>query len=70
MTIVDGEPRLLLTVEEATERLGIGRSSMYRLVLSGDVESIKVGRLRRIPEECLRAHVERLLEVSRRQREA
>jgi excisionase family DNA binding protein len=70
MTTVDGERRLLLTIEEAAERMGIGRSSMYRLVLSGAVESVKVGRLRRIPEECLRAHIERLLEVSRRQREA
>src|SRR3954454_16578043 len=48
-----GEPRLLLRIEEAAERLGIGRSLMYRLVMSGAVESVPLGRLRRIPSECL-----------------
>ena len=52
--------QLLLRVEEAAARLGIGRSLMYRLVLSGEVESVHVGRLRRIPAECLAEHVARL----------
>ena len=30
---------------------------MYRLVLTGEVESVDVGRLRRIPVECLDEHV-------------
>jgi len=47
------QDRLLLRIEEAADRLGIGRSLMYRLVLSGEVESIRVGRLRRIPVDCL-----------------
>ena len=54
------EQQLLLRVEEAAARLGIGRSLMYRLVLSGEVESVHVGRLRRIPAECLVEHVARL----------
>ena len=52
--------RLLLRIEEAAERLGIRRSLMYRLVLSGAVDSVAVGRLRRIPSECLREYVDRL----------
>lgn len=52
--------RLLLRIEEAADRLGIGRSLMYRLVLSGEVESVPVGRLRRIPCEALTDYVERL----------
>lgn len=64
MTAVS-EPRLLLRIEEAAQRLGIGRSLMYRLVLSGEVESVHVGRLRRIPAECLSEHVERLRQESR-----
>ena len=51
------EQLLLLRIEEAAARLGIGRSLMYRLVLSGEVESVHVGRLRRIPAECLVEHV-------------
>jgi excisionase family DNA binding protein len=58
--VEDLEPRLLLRIEEAAERLGIGRSLMYRLVLSGAIESVPVGRLRRIPSECLREYVDRL----------
>jgi excisionase family DNA binding protein len=43
MTTVDHERRLLLTIDESADRLGIGRSLMYQLVLSGEVESVKVG---------------------------
>ena len=44
---------VLLTVEEAAERLRIGRTSMYRLVSTGVVESVTIGRLRRVPSDCL-----------------
>ena len=56
----ESQPRLLLRIEEAAERLGIGRSLMYRLVLAGEVQSVPVGRLRRIPSEALTEYVERL----------
>ena len=49
--------RVLLTVEEAAERLGIGRSNMYRLLATGQVRSIRIGRLRRIPVEALDHYV-------------
>lgn len=51
---------LLLTVEDAAARLGIGRTVMYALVKSGDVESIRIGHLRRIPVDALHAFVEAL----------
>ena len=57
---VVGEKQLLLRVEEAAQRLGIGRSLMYQLVLSGSVESVPIGRLRRIPAECLDEYIQRL----------
>ena len=44
---------LVLTVEEAAERLGIGRTVMYALVSSGAVESVRIGRLRRVPTDAL-----------------
>lgn len=40
--------RTLLTVEEAAERLHIGRTRMFALVKSGEIESVQIGRLRRI----------------------
>lgn len=51
---------VLLTVEEAAERLRIGRTSMYRLVSIGAIETVTVGRLRRVPPECLAEYVARL----------
>ena len=53
-------PRLLLTVEEAAERLGIGRTLMYSLVASSQVESVRIGRLRRIPDDALQDFILRL----------
>jgi excisionase family DNA binding protein len=44
---------LVLTVEQAAERLGVGRTVMYALVSSGAVESVLIGRLRRIPADAL-----------------
>jgi excisionase family DNA binding protein len=44
---------LVLTVEQAAERLGVGRTVMYALVGSGAVESVQIGRLRRVPADAL-----------------
>ncbi len=57
--------RIVLTVKEAAERLGIGRTMVYALVRCGDIESIAIGRLRRIPIDALDDFVGRLREVTR-----
>lgn len=54
-------PGLLLTIEEAAQRLRVGRCTMQALVLSGDVRSLKIGRLRRIPPEALTDFIEHQL---------
>jgi len=51
--------RLLLTVSEAAQQLGIGRSLLYELLADGQVESIHVGRLRRIPIDALADFIDR-----------
>jgi excisionase family DNA binding protein len=53
-------PRLLLTVEEAAERIGVCRSNMFKLIRHGDVKSVKVGRLRRVTPAALEDFVRRL----------
>ena len=53
--------RLLLTVEAAAERLSISRTRMYALIKSGEVASVQVGRLRRIPVSALDNFTARLL---------
>lgn len=45
--------RTLLTVEEGAERLGIGRTRMFALVKSGEIESVQIGRLRRIHPDAI-----------------
>jgi excisionase family DNA binding protein len=56
----DTAPRLLLTVEEAAERIGICRSNMFRLIRRGEIQSVKVGRLRRVTPAALEEFVRRL----------
>ena len=62
MSMSEGVPvaPLLLTVEQAAQRLGIGRTSLFALIRTGEVESVAVGRLRRVPAECLDEYVARL----------
>jgi len=47
----------LLTVEEAAGKLGIRRSLMWRLVSTREVESLHIGRLRRITVEALDRYI-------------
>ena len=54
------DPRRLLTAEETARRLSIGRTLVYRLMASGDLESVRIGRLRRIPAIALDDYVHRL----------
>lgn len=56
--------RIVYTVEEAAERLGVGRTLVYALVRRGDIESINIGRLRRIPCDALDDFVLRLRQLT------
>ncbi|MEW2377523.1 helix-turn-helix domain-containing protein [Micromonospora sp. NPDC047812] len=60
MTTADN--RIVLTIEEAAQRLGIGRTSMYALIKSGDIRTVTIGRLRRVPVQCLNEYVSNLLD--------
>ena len=52
--------KILLTVDEAAQRLGIGRSHAYIFVMRGEIPSIKLGRSRRVPATAVDEFVERL----------
>ncbi|MDA1258028.1 MAG: excisionase family DNA-binding protein [Chloroflexi bacterium] len=58
------EDRLLLTPEEAARRLSVGRSHLYLKIASGEIESVRIGRSRRIPRHALDAYVAMLLRES------
>lgn len=47
----------LLTVTEAHSSLGISRTALYALLRSGEVESVKIGRSRRITPDALNRFV-------------
>lgn len=53
--------KLLLTVEEAAERLSISRTRMYALLGRNVIYSIKEGRARLVPVAELERYVERRL---------
>ncbi|AVH97285.1 MULTISPECIES: helix-turn-helix domain-containing protein [unclassified Streptomyces] len=44
---------VLLRVEEAARRLQIGRTLCYRYIRTGELESVPVGRLRRVPADAV-----------------
>lgn len=51
---------LLLVPEQAAQELGIGRTAIFALIKAGAIESVKIGRCRRIPRAALEEYVERL----------
>ena len=52
------EEPLCLRIEEAARLLGISRSKAYQLVATGDISSVEIGGLRRVPRAALEAMVE------------
>lgn len=51
---------LLYRPEAAAAVLGIGRSKLFELMGTGKIESVSIGRARRIPAEALEDYVARL----------
>jgi excisionase family DNA binding protein len=52
--------RLLVSVEEAAELLGVGRSTVYDLMRTHVLPSMRIGRCRRIPMDALRDYIHQL----------
>src|SRR3546814_19793085 len=51
--ILPAEP-LAVRIKTAVELTGIGRSTLYRLINSGEIETVKIGRSTLIPYRCLK----------------
>ncbi len=49
---------MTLRVEDLMPILGIGRNTAYRLVRTGEIRSIKIGRQIRIPRQVLLNYLE------------
>ncbi|WP_320782268.1 helix-turn-helix domain-containing protein [Streptomyces sp. CRN 30] len=50
---------VLLTVEEAAHCLRVGRTTCFALIRSGDLESLMIGGLRRVPADAPAAYLAR-----------
>lgn len=57
--------KLLVTPEEAAAILSVGRSTIYELMASGQLESVHVKSSRRVPMAALEAFVQDLLEQTK-----
>jgi excisionase family DNA binding protein len=64
-TADDDRTLVLLKVEEAARRLRIGRTTCYGLIRSGELESVMVGTLRRVPADAIPEYVIRLRTAQR-----
>ncbi|WP_338957098.1 helix-turn-helix domain-containing protein [Fusobacterium nucleatum] len=49
----------VLTVKEAREILRIGMNSMYHILQSGELKSIKIGRIYKIKKENVIEYIDR-----------
>lgn len=56
----DQETPLLLRIEEVTRLLGVGRSTVYELINTGDLEEVHLGRAARVPAASVEDLVLRL----------
>jgi excisionase family DNA binding protein len=53
------EDKFAVTVPNAGDLIGVGRSTAYQLVASGELPCFKVGRLKRVSTQALREWVAR-----------
>ncbi|WP_262061068.1 excisionase family DNA-binding protein [Streptomyces sp. STR69] len=62
----DDDPTLVfLTVKEAARRLRIGRTTCFGLIRTGELESVMVGGLRRVPIDAPAEYATRLRTAQR-----
>jgi len=54
------DSRRLYSALEAASLLGIGRTYMFHLIATGQIESVKIGNLRKVPSDALEEYIDRL----------
>lgn len=52
--------KMLYTVPEAAELLGVGTSTLWELIRRDRIASVSIGHLRRIPKDALQAFIDDL----------
>ena len=57
--------RLVYTIAEAAAALRISRTKLYELLTTGEIESVHIGRSRKIPADALAAYLDALRAIPR-----
>ena len=57
---IDTRDKRLFTVPQTQAMLGIGRTTLWNMIASGEIESVRIGRSRRITAEVIDQFVEGL----------
>jgi len=57
-------PPLLYRPGEACHQLGISRGQLYKMLAAGELASVQIGHLRRIPRAALEHYVDRLVQAA------
>ena len=52
------ETKKLLSAEELAQELGVGRTTAYALLWSGQIPSMKIGRLRKVRRQDVAAFID------------
>ena len=52
---------MLFSIEEVADILHIGRSTVFKLIKEGSIQSIKLGRSRRVPIDAMQNYVNDLI---------
>ena len=50
----------ILSVKQLCEILGIGKNTAYRLLQGGEIKSIKIGKVYKIPKKEVRRYIDRI----------
>ena len=51
----------ILSVEDLCEILSIGKNTAYRLLKSGEIKSVRIGKVYKIPKEYLINYLKKLV---------
>jgi excisionase family DNA binding protein len=60
MPTTDSQRQLLYKPENAGAILDVGRTTVYALMGTGELRSVKIGRSRRVPADALDEYVNKL----------
>ena len=55
----EAHPQMLLTVPQTARTLALGRTKVYELIASGELEVVHIGRAARVPTDAIASFVAR-----------